>query len=909
MTSGLTSAINADTSLQAIGVSATSSGTQATVQSNSPNLTAYRQSISSGATETIGLTQPLYSWQTAVIGGSKTTGNTLTVNVFDQALSGGKETVSYSVLSGDTLTSIAAALASAINGDSNLSAIGVSATSNSTVLAIESLSPNVTTYSQSVSSGATETITLGTTTGVVQSAYNNVNELVSQAPGGAVKFQGTANKAIESASVAGQVVSIKQAALPSVSFSNSVTGVPTETISISQLEGNATVTIGGTITAGDVVSLSIADTQLANGPQTLSYQVKSSDTTSSIASALASPIWSDPNLGNGGIGLYATAASNVITINPLNGYYYYQPCIYSGSVTGVPTDTLSTTADQNGNMTATVGGTMTIGEQLSLTINNTNLSGGQEVVLYTTTSGDTASSIATALKNAINADTNLQNIGVSATSSSGVVTIATAQTTYTESTSGGATETITLGSSSLGNSTAVIGGAKTTGDTLTITAHNAQLSGGSEAVTYTVLSGDDLVKISAGLAAAMNADTALQTLGVSASNSNAASLAMSQDFSGNGILPGGASIANISATDAVPNTKTNSYSQLLNSGSGTALAFDANGNMTQDQAGNTYSWDSENRLIKITYPGSGNYSAFAYDGLGRNVLIQEDTSSSLTSTKMFVWGGDVRCEARDSSSTITAQFFAEGETISGTSFYFTKDSPGSVREMYASGLQAQYDYDPFGRMIKIAETLPADFGFASYYLHARSGLSLTFNRAYNANLGRFAIRDPIGGSNSYLYVKNSPIDFIDPSGLSATGPFTLPTVNCIGYACGAGSFITPTSGQSFDQFITSLPGNVTCTEIPPFAPYTCDCPCPRHPFYFVSEQYVGVPFADSPYHAFVPGPFGTFLQISGENPIGTIPMPQITGGGLLQGTTDFQNNPRWKRYCCCSDNAPNNGSR
>ena len=103
--------------------------------------------------------------------------------------------------------------------------------------------------------------------------------------------------------------------------------------------------------------------------------------------------------------------------------------------------------------------------------------------------------------------------------------------------------------------------------------------------------------------------------------------------------------------------------------SATSLTYDLNGNMTSDGT-NSYSWDAENRMIKITYPGTGNYSAFSYDGLGRNVDIVETTSGSVTSTKQFVWCEDSKrpyqaCEERNISGAVTKQFFANGQTISG----------------------------------------------------------------------------------------------------------------------------------------------------------------------------------------------------------------------------------------------------
>ncbi len=100
----------------------------------------------------------------ATIGGTKTTGNVLTITVHDSGLSGGVKAINYTVLAGDTLTTIASGLAAAITADSSLAAIGVSASSASTVITLKSNSVNVTTYTQSTSGGATETIALGANT-------------------------------------------------------------------------------------------------------------------------------------------------------------------------------------------------------------------------------------------------------------------------------------------------------------------------------------------------------------------------------------------------------------------------------------------------------------------------------------------------------------------------------------------------------------------------------------------------------------------------------------------------------------------------------------------------------------------------------------------------------------------------
>ncbi len=229
---------------------------------------------------------------------------------------------------------------------------------------------------------------------------------------------------------------------------------------------------------------------------------------------------------------------------------------YAGSVSNGATETITPGTNINGNTTTTIAGTITAGDVVTLTTYNTNLTNGQEPVLYTVASGNTTTTIATNLTSAINADTNLKAIGVSATSSGAVITITVTGTTYTSSVSGAGTETIALGINTAGNTTAVIGGTPTTNDILTITTHNPSLSGGQESVNYTVLSTDTLLSIAAGLASAINADTKLQALGITGTNSTNATLAWSESFSANPILSSGLNNAAITAVDGGNNSKT-----------------------------------------------------------------------------------------------------------------------------------------------------------------------------------------------------------------------------------------------------------------------------------------------------------------------------------------------------------------
>ncbi len=103
----------------------------------------------------------------------------------------------------------------------------------------------------------------------------------------------------------------------------------------------------------------------------------------------------------------------------------------------------------NASVTATIGGTITSGDIVSLTFANSTISGLPATASYTVQGSDTTSAIAVGMAASINASNVLANVGLTATSSGAVITItqpgsAANSTTTVQNVSGAATETVTL---------------------------------------------------------------------------------------------------------------------------------------------------------------------------------------------------------------------------------------------------------------------------------------------------------------------------------------------------------------------------------------------------------------------------------------------------------------------------------
>lgn len=157
------------------------------------------------------------------------------------------------------------------------------------------------------------------------------------------------------------------------------------------------------------------------------------------------------------------------------------------------------------------------------------------------------------------------------------------------------------------------------------------------------------------------------------------------------------------------------------------------------------------------------------------------------------------CQARDNNNATIREYYPEGEFVPGGSpgaLFYGIDQIGSVRRVFEDVSTAPaFNYDPFGNFLQAGPPV-ADFGFAGMLYNADSGLYLTQYRAYDPTVGRWISRDPLyagmplgfvdirEATNLYAYVRNSPVNYVDPRG---TNPL-------IGVGAGVGTIAMPGIG-------------------------------------------------------------------------------------------------------------------
>ncbi|MDN5647460.1 MAG: DUF6531 domain-containing protein [Acinetobacter sp.] len=205
----------------------------------------------------------------------------------------------------------------------------------------------------------------------------------------------------------------------------------------------------------------------------------------------------------------------------------------------------------------------------------------------------------------------------------------------------------------------------------------------------------------------------------------------------------------------------------------------------------SYSYDTLGNLTARTGPvGTANYN-YAYDGFGRLKTVKSGESvtrydydvDNLRSRKVngsartdYIYTPDGRLTGETWQVGSLGRFYIwlGGEPIAlvtgGAVHFIHNDHLGRAESITAPNKSVVWKASngSFGRTVT-NETLGVfNLGFPGQYYDAESTLWYNWNRYYDASIGRYTQSDPIGlagGLNTYAYVGNNPINFVDPKGL------------------------------------------------------------------------------------------------------------------------------------------------
>lgn len=205
----------------------------------------------------------------------------------------------------------------------------------------------------------------------------------------------------------------------------------------------------------------------------------------------------------------------------------------------------------------------------------------------------------------------------------------------------------------------------------------------------------------------------------------------------------------------------------------------------------TFEWDYLNRLVAVIDTNSLGTelqrAEYTYDVMGRRIAKSVDADgagSGIAQTLHFVYDRDQILLEFEADSRDPSQRYLYGpqidqvlaqEDATGATLWLLGDQLGTIKDVVdESGvLKNHRAFDSYGNLVSETDsTFGSRYGFTGRELDDETGLYYYRARYYDGQIGRFISEDPIGfrgGSvNLHQYVRNNPINRVDPSGTKDT---------------------------------------------------------------------------------------------------------------------------------------------
>jgi RHS repeat-associated protein len=217
---------------------------------------------------------------------------------------------------------------------------------------------------------------------------------------------------------------------------------------------------------------------------------------------------------------------------------------------------------------------------------------------------------------------------------------------------------------------------------------------------------------------------------------------------------------------------------------GNPLAYDNNGNLTTDDAGQGYTYDAWNRLVAVQDLSGTPLASYAYDAMGRRIIENSGTAVDLYFSKDWQvleehLGAAAQAHYVWSPAYVDALVLRDRGS---ERLYVQQDANWDVTALVdASGtVQERYIYDPYGQFTVLTPdwAVRGTSAHGWIYLHQggrydyASGLYDFRHREYSPTLGRWMQQDPLGnsaGMDLYEYVRSNPLIYLDWTGMDNPG--------------------------------------------------------------------------------------------------------------------------------------------